>query len=157
MERYLRVYTALLGANAVFWIWFWWYFFTHGTTAEPQPIWEGASSWARAFGVGFGDGASMTATLNSPIIRVATLAFMPCFVVTWPIVQWAPVGFQLAGFDAQGLRLVLITVLSFAQWHLLARLLVCIASVFLGSRFQTPMHNHAKSNVSREVGRKGLP
>lgn len=125
-----RLTLLLLLANAVFWVWFWAYFFVHANDAASRPVtWESAPPWAVVFGRGFGNSTSMTDILQVPSIRIATAAYLPCFLLTWPNSRWAPSDFYVAGADAQGLRLLAITALSFFQWIILLRLCFAIRRV----------------------------
>jgi hypothetical protein len=125
----------LFSMNVAFWVCFWVYFFTHPASPS-QAIWEGGAPWAKVLGRSFGDGVSLVSSvLNVPVIRVATVIFLPCFFLTWPIPQWVPIGFEFAGSDAQGIRLVLITLLSFAQWVVVARMW-CALRLRLANRRQ---------------------
>jgi hypothetical protein len=125
-----RWVVILLSANAAFWVCFWIYFFTHPTTPAPQAVWEGGAQWAKVFGRSFGDGNSLHETVSVPVVRVVTIVFLPCVLVTWPLPHFAPGTFEIAGSDAQGVRLILVTVLSFVQWLVIMRLWSLISRLF---------------------------
>ena len=104
--------------------------------ASHSPSWESALPWAVVFGRGLGDGSSLVEVLQIPPVRIATVVYMPCFVLSWPISRWAPNDFYVADIDAQGLRLLVITVLSFLQWIAVLELCFAIRDVLKGRRRQ---------------------
>jgi hypothetical protein len=117
----------LLAANGLFWVWFWAYFFTHATVVTTRPVqWEASVPWAVVLGRGLGNGSSLASVLGVPAVRAATILYLPCFILTWPISRWMPSAFYFGGIDCQGLRLLLITTLSFFQWILVVRLFTAI-------------------------------
>jgi hypothetical protein len=122
----------VLIANAVFWAWFWLYFVGHSSAATSRPmIWETSRPWATAFGRAYGDETKVFEVLKAPAIRIATLVYVPCFILTWPIARWAPSDMYIAGADAEGLRLLAVTVLSFFQWFALLRLCFAVRKVIV--------------------------
>lgn len=127
---YRKLMLVLLLGNAVFWVWFWAYFLVHANAAVLHPaVWELPEPWAVAFGRAFGNGNSASDVLKVPTIRIATAVFIPCFVLTWPVPRCLPSGTYFAGADAQGLRLLTITLLSFFQWIIVLRLCFAIRRV----------------------------
>jgi hypothetical protein len=90
---YRRLMLVLVLGNVIFWGWFWGYFFVHSNPAVSHAaVWEASPPWAVAFGRAFGNGTSLPEVLKIPTIRVATVVFVPCFVVTWPVSRWLPGG-----------------------------------------------------------------
>jgi hypothetical protein len=127
---YRRLMLVLVLGNTVFWGWFWVYFLVHSNPTVSHPaVWESSPPWAIAFGRAFGNGTSIPEVLKIPTVRAATVLFVPCFVVTWPVSRWLPGDLYFAGADAQGLRLLTITVLSFFQWMIVLRLCFAIRRV----------------------------
>ena len=114
---------ALIGANALFLIWFWWYFFAHASPHQAgPPAWEQAAPWAVVLNRGLGSSLSVPELKSIPIFQAAFLVYVPCFVVTWPLGRFLSSEFYVLGTNPQGLRLIAVTALSFVQWTLLLRI-----------------------------------
>lgn len=119
----MRLGAALIGANVLFFIWFWWYFFAHASPYQAgPPAWEQVAPWAVVFNRGLGSSLSVLELKSVPIFQAAFLVYLPCFVVTWPFWRSLSPEFYVLGTNPQGLRLIVVTVLSFAQWTLLLRI-----------------------------------
>jgi hypothetical protein len=114
---------ALIGANILFLVWFWWYFFAHASQYQAgHPSWEQAAPWAVVLNRGFGNSLSMLELKAVPIFQISFVVYFPCFVVTWPLGRFFPPEFYMLGTNPQGLRLIMVTVLSFIQWALLVKI-----------------------------------
>jgi len=62
----------------------------------------------------------LTGTQALPLKFLMT-AYLPSFVLTWPISQLPYPDHFWMGFDPQGLRLLATTIVSFYQWKVLLR------------------------------------
>jgi hypothetical protein len=118
-----RFYEALIGANILLLIWFWWYFFAHASPFQAgPPAWGKAVPWMIVLNRGLGSSLSMLKQTTIPIFQVSLIVYLPCFLVTWPIVRFLSPEFLVFGTNPQGIRMIMVTVLSFAQWAFLLRI-----------------------------------
>jgi hypothetical protein len=108
-----RWITPLGALNSLFWMFFWGYFFLHSSPEVRPAAWE-QDSFFLVFRRGFGNVA--TGAFRSWFIESALLLHMPCVLVTWPLTQLFG-DIYIAGTNLAGLRLILITLLSYGQWY----------------------------------------
>jgi hypothetical protein len=114
---------VLIAANLLFLIWFWWYFFAYSSTYKTKSVtWEQADPWAVVFNRGLGNSLSMPELKTVPIFLVASIVYLPCFLITWPIGRFLSPEIIILGTNPQGLRLIMVTILSFVQWAILLRI-----------------------------------
>jgi hypothetical protein len=123
----IRFKKILICMNVLYWICFWGYFFTHAMPYQPEPpAWGQAAPWMIVFNRGLGNSISIVELMKIPIFHVSLIVYLPCFMVTWPLGRFLSPELYMFGTNAQGLRLILVTMLSFAQWAFLLRMGTCL-------------------------------
>lgn len=114
-----RLWTTLLAVNSLFWAGFWVYFFAR-SIATPQPLtWEEIPPFYAVFGRSF----PLTApdVFHSVVFQTAFWSHLPCWLLTWPVGTVMGAN-TIIGTNAAGVRLILITALSYVQWYAAVRL-----------------------------------
>jgi hypothetical protein len=112
-----RIWIGLLVLNTAYWLWFWAYFFMH--SIRPQPLaWEMPAPFYTVLGRSFP--LPEPTVFHSMVIQTAFWLNLPCWLVTWPL-GGAMGTNTILHTNAPGLRLVLITALSYGQWYIVSK------------------------------------
>ncbi len=114
-----RLWITLLALNSAYWVFFWWYFFWQSSVALPITTWEQEVPFYVVFGRAFG-GADPVA-FHTWLIQSALWLNLPCWLITWPLGH-AMGSVQIASTNYAGLRLILVTLLSYGQWYGIGRI-----------------------------------
>lgn len=117
-QRPSRIWITLL-LNTIYWLCFWGFFSLHSTPVPQVIAWGQLSPFyvvaGRAFEYAVSD------VFHTPLIQSAFWLNLPCWLITWPLGP-AMGGTEIAGTNSAGLRLILITLLSYGQWYGIGKL-----------------------------------
>src|SRR5687768_4563602 len=108
-----------------YWLSFWGYFFLRSTPAPRINEWERPYPVYEVLGRGFMyvvPGFEVRDVSSTPIMKAVVWPNLPCWLITWPLVQVMGTT-KLLGTNAAGLRLILITMLSYWQWYFVAEVI----------------------------------
>jgi hypothetical protein len=130
-----RGITVLMVLNSLFWALFWAIFFWHSSSEMRPAAWE-QDSFYLVLGRGFGNVA--TGAFRSWFIESALLLHIPCVLITWPL---GPLfgDIYVAGTNLAGLRLILITLLSYGQWYVVAKVVGRVRGKWRNNPTPTPV------------------
>ena len=110
----------LLILNSLYWAGFWVYFSVWSIATPRHLAWEEIPPFYAVFGRSFP--MTAPAVFHSVVFQTAFWLHLPCWLLTWPLGPMIGAT-TIVGTNAAGVRLLLITALSYAQWYAVARIL----------------------------------
>jgi len=118
-----KTYTVFLVINSIYWLWFWVYFLTHSIPQQPPVV---AMEVPRPYFVVLGRETTMPEPeiLRTPWIKSALWLNLPSVLITLLLPMVIRDGTAtFLGTNLSGLRLILVTFLSYGQWYVVAKLM----------------------------------